>query len=115
MCLTEGGDTYSLSVPVNRQLTPDTTYFWAVLIGTETENGEAYSDVRSFTTGGTPPPPPFEFADVPAGYWAKDYINAIYNAGITTGCAQDDPNTPENERRYCSEENVSREQMAHLL
>jgi hypothetical protein len=55
------------------------------------------------------------FSDVPIGYWAEDYINAIYNAGITTGCAQDDPNTPENERRYCPEDIVTREQMAAFI
>jgi hypothetical protein len=56
--LDRGDDTYSLSIPVDRQLSPNTEYYWAVMIGTETDNGEAYSDVRSFTTGGTPPPLP---------------------------------------------------------
>ncbi len=40
---------------------------------------------------------------------------AIYGAGITVGCAQDNPNTPENERRYCPEENITREQMAAFI
>ncbi|HXW69609.1 MAG TPA: S-layer homology domain-containing protein [Dissulfurispiraceae bacterium] len=26
------------------------------------------------------------FGDIPAGYWAEQYIDAIYNDGITTGC-----------------------------
>ena len=55
------------------------------------------------------------FSDVPSDYWAYNYILAIYDAGITTGCAQDDPNTPENERRYCPEENVTRGQMAAFI
>ena len=55
------------------------------------------------------------FSDVPINYWAYDYIASIYNVGITKGCAQDDPNTPENERRYCPEDNVTREQMAAFI
>jgi len=55
------------------------------------------------------------FADVPPGYWAEIYINTIYNVGITVGCAPDDPGTPENERRYCPENNVTREEMAALI
>jgi hypothetical protein len=55
------------------------------------------------------------FSDVPPNYWAYDYIKAIYDAGITTGCAQDDPNTPQNERRYCPEDNVTRGQMAAFI
>ena len=48
------------------------------------------------------------FSDVPAGYWAEDYINAIYNADITTGCSQ-------NPLKYCPEDNVTREQMAAFI
>jgi hypothetical protein len=55
------------------------------------------------------------FSDVPSGYWAYNYIIAIYNNGITTGCVQDDPNTPANERRYCPEESVTRGQMAAFI
>jgi Zn-dependent metalloprotease len=55
------------------------------------------------------------FSDVPSGYWAYDYIIAIYNNGITTGCVQDDPSTPQNERRYCPEDNVTRGQMAAFI
>jgi hypothetical protein len=55
------------------------------------------------------------FSDVPSGYWAHDYIIAIYNTGITTGCAQDNPDTPENERRYCPEDYVTRGQMAAFI
>ena len=55
------------------------------------------------------------FADVPPSHWAYNQILAIYDAGITVGCAEDDPGTPENERRYCPEDDVTREQMAALI
>ena len=55
------------------------------------------------------------FSDIPSGYWAYDYITSIYNAGLTTGCAQDNPNTPNNEKKYCPEDNVTREQMAAFI
>jgi hypothetical protein len=55
------------------------------------------------------------FSDVPSGYWAEDYVTAIYDAGITIGCAQDDPYTLENERRYCPEDSVTRGQMAAFI
>ena len=58
---------------------------------------------------------PVYFWDVPSDQWAYEYISAIYNAGITQGCAQDDPNTPENERRYCPDDNVTRGQMAAFI
>jgi hypothetical protein len=55
------------------------------------------------------------FSDIPYRYWAEDYITAIYNIEITIGCTQDDPNTPENERRYCPEDSVTRGQMAAFI
>jgi len=55
------------------------------------------------------------FADVPPSHWAYNQILAIYDAGITVGCAEEDPGTPENERRYCPEDYVTREQMAALI
>jgi len=55
------------------------------------------------------------FSDVPTGYWAYDYIKAIYNAGITRGCAQDNTDTPQNERQYCPEDSVTRGQMAAFI
>ena len=48
------------------------------------------------------------FSDVPFGYWAYDYISAIYNAHFTTGCAQ-------NPLKYCPENNVTRGQMAAFV
>ncbi len=46
------------------------------------------------------------FSDVPAGYWAYAYIEAIYSAGITVGCGSGD---------YCPSEDVTRDQMAAFI
>jgi len=48
------------------------------------------------------------FVDVPPGYWAEDYIYAIYDAGYTTGCSQ-------NPLKYCPLDPVSRDQMAAFI
>jgi hypothetical protein len=45
---------------------------------------------------------------VPPGYWAEDYIYAIFNAGITVGCAL-------NPLRYCPQDSVTRAQMAAFI
>jgi hypothetical protein len=50
---------------------------------------------------------PTAFNDVPTTNFAFDYINAIKDAGITTGCG-----TPGN---YCPSQNVTREQMAAFI
>lgn len=48
------------------------------------------------------------FSDVPSGYWAYDYIMAIYYAHITVGCTQ-------NPLNYCPEADVTRGQMAAFI
>jgi hypothetical protein len=48
------------------------------------------------------------FSDVPPSYWAFDWINKLYNAGITQGCGV-------NPLRYCPEQVVNRAQMAIFL
>ena len=48
------------------------------------------------------------FIDVPPGHWAEDYIYAIYNAGITTGCST-------NPLKYCPQDDVTRAQMAAFI
>jgi hypothetical protein len=58
---------------------------------------------------------PRDFLDVEESYWAEDYIDAIYSAGITAGCSQDNLDTPENEARFCPEDFVTREQMATFI
>jgi ELWxxDGT repeat protein len=46
------------------------------------------------------------FADVPAGYWAQDWIEELAAEAITTGCA---PNS------FCPGDSVGRDQMAAFL
>jgi hypothetical protein len=48
------------------------------------------------------------FSDVSMDYWAWDWIERLFNAGITTGCST----TP---RMYCPEDSVTRAQMAVFL
>jgi subtilisin family serine protease len=48
------------------------------------------------------------FADVAPRYWARSWIEAIFHAGITSGCAV-------NPLRYCPENTVNRDQMAVFL
>jgi len=48
------------------------------------------------------------FADVPQGYWARRWIEAVYRAGITSGCST-------NPRMFCPEGLVTRDQMAVFL
>jgi hypothetical protein len=48
------------------------------------------------------------FADVPTDYWARDWIERLYAAGITSGCGT-------SPRIYCPETSVTRAQMAIFL
>jgi M6 family metalloprotease-like protein len=48
------------------------------------------------------------FADVPTSYWAWDWIERLYTAGITAGCRT-------NPLVYCPENSVTRAQMAIFL
>jgi subtilisin family serine protease len=48
------------------------------------------------------------FADIPRGYWAKKWIEAMYRNGVTSGCSS-------NPRQYCPEAAVTRGQMAVFL
>ncbi|MGA9190639.1 MAG: S-layer homology domain-containing protein, partial [Anaerolineales bacterium] len=45
------------------------------------------------------------FDDVPASYWAYDYINALYNAGYVAGCSADP-------RLYCPDQILLRSESA---
>jgi len=54
------------------------------------------------------PIPTATFADVPATYWAWDWIDRLYNAHLTTGCST-------SPLRYCPDDSVSRAQMAVFL
>ncbi|MBI5840908.1 MAG: S-layer homology domain-containing protein [Chloroflexi bacterium] len=48
------------------------------------------------------------FADVPTTHWAWQWIERLYNAGITGGCST-------NPFNYCPEDNVTRAQIAVFL
>ncbi|RPJ55384.1 MAG: hypothetical protein EHM23_26390, partial [Acidobacteria bacterium] len=48
------------------------------------------------------------FADVSYSYWARPWIDAVFQAGITAGCSSDPPG-------FCPEEVVKREQLAVFL
>jgi len=50
--------THSISIPADKPLAPNSTYYWVVWGGNYDGNGEVLSEIRSFTTGGTPPPLP---------------------------------------------------------
>lgn len=55
------------------------------------------------------------FIDIVSGYPTESYIDALFNNGITSGCAQNDPTTPQNEARFCPEELTTREEMAAFV
>jgi len=59
-------------------------------------------------SGYAPPAAVGLFADVPAGYFAIDWIEDLYNRGITAGCGT-------SPLRYCPDADVPREQMATFL
>ncbi|HNJ12998.1 MAG TPA: S-layer homology domain-containing protein, partial [Anaerolineales bacterium] len=57
--------------------------------------------------------PPLEvssgtFTDVPSTYWAYNFIERLYNAGITGGCSS-------SPMMYCPESSVTRAQMAVFI
>jgi hypothetical protein len=54
----------------------------------------------------TTPPAPTTFSDVPASHWAAPWIEAIYQAEITSGCGGG---------KFCPENGVSRAEMAVFL
>jgi endo-1,4-beta-D-glucanase Y len=56
----------------------------------------------------TPPASGDIFSDVPADYWARDWIGQLYAEGYTGGCAS----AP---LRFCPDEFVSRDQMSVFL
>jgi hypothetical protein len=59
-------------------------------------------------SGYVPPTPAGIFADVPLGSFAVEWIEDLYNHGVTAGCAT-------NPLRYCPDAIVPREQMATFL
>ena len=67
------------------------------------------SDQQSCLAACAPKP---TFSDVPLGHWAYSQIEAIFRAGITSGCYY---NPETGEKRYCPGANVTRAQMAVFL
>jgi hypothetical protein len=63
---------------------------------------------NDFEAVDTSPLMPWIFSDVPDSHWAWQYIERLYNAGITGGCSL----TP---LMYCPENTVTRAQMAVFL
>ena len=87
---------------------PDSGYCGKILTFRVTVTDEdelESSDTVSIVVGSTDNCP---FVDVSAGFWAQDYIYAIFDAGITTGCSQ-------NPLKYCPANAVTREQMAAFI
>ena len=56
----------------------------------------------------TPPKATGIFSDVPVTYWGADWVEQLYNEGITTGCQK-------NPLLYCPESSVTRDQMAVFI
>ena len=54
----------------------------------------------------SPAPASATFSDVPTGYWAFRYIEALYSSGITAGCGGGN---------YCPEAPITRAEMAVFL
>ena len=73
----------------------------ATATATATQTGTA---TPTATSTATPTPTPI-FADVPASYWAHDYIEALYNAGFVVGCSS-------SPRLYCPDRILSRAESA---
>jgi hypothetical protein len=64
---------------------------------------QAKTVTATFTTGMTT-----SFVDVPETHWAYNAIEALFQAGITSGCATNPP-------RYCPDNQVTRAEMAKFL
>ena len=71
-------------------------------------NGPAGSTETPPYNGGTLKFHATSFADVPGDYWAWNWIEGLYDAGVTSGCAS-------SPRQYCPSGTVARDQMAVFL
>jgi serine protease len=104
--VTAGSDgLYTISVPFGWSGTvtpskpgytfsPPSTSYTAVIADQPAQN---YSATAAVT-----------FNDVPVTYWAWNFVERLYSAGITGGCGT-------NPARYCPEDTVTRAQMAVFL
>jgi hypothetical protein len=59
-------------------------------------------------SGYTPPQATGIFTDVPSTHWAADWIEQVYNEGITVGCGT-------NPLKYCPDSSVTRAEMAVFI
>lgn len=84
-----------------------TTYYWRVAMVDSAGKVGPFVGATIILQDNTQNPGPI-FADVSASYWARSYIERLYNARITGGCTT----TP---LKYCPEESVNRAQMAVFL
>ena len=55
------------------------------------------------------------FSDVPKTQWAYAWIQPLVGTGVMRGYSRDDPNTPENEARFCPGNTVTRSQLAAVV
>ena len=102
----EGGDYYSYLAYTNCQTNslPAGTYYVAI---DEYGNDNEIPDYQlSLTATGCGTAA--SFSDVSINYWAWDFIERLYSAGITGGCLLSPP-------QYCPEQSVTRAQMAVFL
>jgi hypothetical protein len=83
---------------------PIGTYTSTVTITTHPKVGDSPQTI-TVTLRVVPPP---TFSDVPMEYWAWDWIERLYDAGITSGCAT-------NPLLYCPERSVTRAEMAVFI
>ncbi len=75
-----------------------------VFVGGSFTDAGGYVNADYIAKFGAPP----TFSDVPPYYWAWQYIERLYNAGITSGCEQ-------SPLQYCPAITVARAQMAVFL
>jgi len=73
-------------------------------------DGDGYTNVEEYLNGTDPKNGAVAtlFYDVPADYWAREWIERLYQSGITGGCGI-------NPLMYCPEAQVTRGQMAVFL
>jgi M6 family metalloprotease-like protein len=93
-----------IDVPIIYDTIPEPTKTFSVTLSNPTGPAALGTDISTVTLYDDDPATPF--ADVPAGYWAINYINALYGSGITSGCGGGN---------FCPASPVTRDQMAVFL
>jgi photosystem II stability/assembly factor-like uncharacterized protein len=107
-----GGDCsqdYDGNTVVTLTATPDAGALFAGWSGApDCSDGVVTMDGNKTCTAMFEPDPVPLFEDVTAGYWAYDFVMALYNAGITGGCST-------NPLRFCPDSTINRWQMAVFM